>query len=95
VKAKGELQKAKDLQSKALKSNDPKDSEAAHHQIVVAKSAEADAHCAQGHAEASAHAAAKQTKLVHHAEHIKLHQAHVAAVAHDTDKHTAEVVVHD
>jgi len=29
-----------------LKSNDPKDSEAAHKQIVVAKDAEAAAHCA-------------------------------------------------
>ena len=54
-----------------MKSNDPKDSADAHKQIVVAKNAEADAHCAQGKAEASAHAAAKQTKLVHHAEHIK------------------------
>jgi hypothetical protein len=54
-----------------LKSNEPKDSESAHKQIIVAKHAEAAAHCAQGKAEASAHAAAKQTKLVHHAELIK------------------------
>jgi hypothetical protein len=59
LKAKTELQKAKDLQAHALKSNDPKDSEAAHKQIIVAKNAEAAAHCAQGKAEASAHAAAK------------------------------------
>ena len=73
MKAKTELQKAKDLQGKALKSNERKDSEAAHKQIVVAKNAEAEAHCSQGKAEASAHAAAKQTKLVHHAEKIKKH----------------------
>lgn len=73
MKAKHELEKAKDAQAKALKSTDPKDSQKAHHQIIVAKNAEAEAHCAQGKAEASAHAAAKQTKLVHHAEGIKKH----------------------
>ena len=78
-----------------MKSNDPKDSAAAHKQIIVAKNAEADAHCAQGKAEASAHAAAKQTKLVHHAEHIKKSQAHIAAVAHHSDVKTAESVVKD
>ena len=95
MKAKTELQKAKDLQVKALKSNDPKTTDNAHKQIVVAKDAEAAAHCAQGKAEASAHAAAKQTKLVHHAEKIKKHQAHVAVIAHEQDKKTAAVTVHD
>lgn len=56
---------------KALKSNDPKDLEAAHKQIIVAKKAEADCDCAKGKAKASAHAAAKQTTLVHHAEKVK------------------------
>ena len=78
-----------------MKSNDPKTTDNAHKLIVVAKDAEAAAHCAQGKAEASAHAAAKQTKLVHHAEKIKKHQAHVAVIAHEQDKKTAAVTVHD
>jgi hypothetical protein len=52
-----EVQKAKDLEKKALKSNDSKDIEAAHKQIVVAKEAEAECNCAKGKAEASAHSA--------------------------------------
>ena len=54
-----------------MKSNDSKDLEAAHKQIIVAKKAEADCDCAKGKAKASAHAAAKQTTLVHHAEKVK------------------------
>lgn len=52
-----ELLKAKDLQKKALKSNDSKDIVAAHKQIVVAKDAEAECNCAKGKAKASAHSA--------------------------------------